>query len=139
MSNGFTNVIVIFTCYWVKKRRSFLLTHLHYRSFRCCFFFSGLSILSVILLFFRTIIYFISSHLTARALHNQMFNSLLRAPVLFFDTNPIGKIEPHSNKTKQNGKRIRFHFDQVVSLIGFPKMFHRLMNNYLMSHIILSM
>ncbi len=36
--------------------------------------------------------YFISCHITARSLHNQMFNSLLRAPVLFFDSNPIGRV-----------------------------------------------
>jgi len=51
----------------------------------------GLSLLSVVLLFIRTMAYFVSCHLTARALHNQMFNALLRAPVLFFDSNPIGK------------------------------------------------
>ena len=50
----------------------------------------GLSLLSVVLLFIRTLTYFISCHLTARSLHNQMFNALLRAPVLFFDSNPIG-------------------------------------------------
>ncbi|CAF0978874.1 unnamed protein product [Rotaria sordida] len=52
----------------------------------------GLSSLSVILLFIRTMIYFLSCHITARSLHNQMFNSLLRAPVFFFDTNPIGRV-----------------------------------------------
>lgn len=36
--------------------------------------------------------YFVSSHMTARSLHNQMFNALLRAPVLFFDSNPIGRV-----------------------------------------------
>jgi ABC-type multidrug transport system fused ATPase/permease subunit len=54
--------------------------------------FLGLSLLSVLLLFFRTFAYFISCHLTARSLHNQMFDALLRAPVLFFDSNPIGEI-----------------------------------------------
>ncbi|UJR31942.1 hypothetical protein I4U23_019415 [Adineta vaga] len=52
----------------------------------------GLSLLSVILLFIRTMAYFISCHITARSLHNQMFNALLRVPVLFFDSNPIGRV-----------------------------------------------
>jgi hypothetical protein len=54
-------------------------------------FFIGLSSLSAVLLFIRTLAYFISCHITARSLHNQMFNALLRAPVFFFDSNPIGK------------------------------------------------
>jgi hypothetical protein len=53
--------------------------------------FIGLSSLSAVLLFVRTMTYFISCHLTARSLHNQMFIALLRAPVFFFDSNPIGK------------------------------------------------
>ncbi|CAF2646337.1 unnamed protein product [Rotaria sp. Silwood2] len=48
--------------------------------------------LSVVLLFIRTMTYLISCHITARSLHNQMFNSILRAPVFFFDTNPIGRV-----------------------------------------------
>ncbi|CAF4787245.1 unnamed protein product, partial [Rotaria sp. Silwood1] len=52
----------------------------------------GLCLLSIILLFIRTLAYFLSCHITARSLHNQMFNSLLRAPVFFFDSNPIGRV-----------------------------------------------
>ncbi|CAF3698029.1 unnamed protein product [Rotaria sp. Silwood1] len=51
-----------------------------------------LCLLSIILLFIRTLAYFLSCHITARSLHNQMFNSLLRAPVFFFDSNPIGRV-----------------------------------------------
>ncbi len=36
--------------------------------------------------------YFVSCHISARSLHNQMFNALIRAPVLFFDSNPIGRV-----------------------------------------------
>ncbi|CAF4313191.1 unnamed protein product, partial [Rotaria sp. Silwood2] len=50
----------------------------------------GFVMLNIILLFIRTILYFLSTHIAARTLHNQMFSSILRAPVLFFDTNPIG-------------------------------------------------
>ncbi|CAM4809475.1 unnamed protein product [Rotaria magnacalcarata] len=52
----------------------------------------GFSLLTVVLLFIRTVAYLISCHITARSLHNQMFNSLLHAPVLFFDSNPIGRV-----------------------------------------------
>ena len=34
--------------------------------------------------------YFFSSHIAARTLHYQMFSSILRAPILFFDSTPIG-------------------------------------------------
>lgn len=33
----------------------------------------------------------------ARTLHNKMFQSVLRTPVLFFDRNPIGKFLPLYN------------------------------------------
>jgi len=36
--------------------------------------------------------YFVSCHISARSLHNQMFNALIRAPVFFFDSNPIGRV-----------------------------------------------
>ena len=86
----------------------------------------GLSLLSVVLLFIRTMAYFVSSHITARSLHNQMFNALLRAPVFFFDSNPIGKRISELNIQKDV---LRF---QVVLSIVSPKMFHLLMNNYQM-------
>ena len=57
----------------------------------------GLSLLSVVMLFIRTMSYFVSCHITARSLHNQMFNALLRAPVFFFDSNPIGE-KAHANE-----------------------------------------
>ena len=34
----------------------------------------------------------------SRNLHNKMFKTVLRAPVLFFDTNPIGKFAFASNQ-----------------------------------------
>jgi len=70
----------------------------------------GLSLLSVVLLFVRTLIYFVSCHITARSLHNQMFNALLRAPVLFFDTNPIGK-----NKGLAKGDFLFLFLGRVVN------------------------
>ena len=32
---------------------------------------------------------------SSQVLHNKMFKAVLRAPVLFFDTNPIGKCDMH--------------------------------------------
>ena len=38
----------------------------------------------------RAIMTFLLCLAAARNLHNKMFRSLLRAPILFFDTNPVG-------------------------------------------------
>ncbi len=38
----------------------------------------------------RTILFYILALRAARVLHNRLFTTLLRAPVLFFDTNPVG-------------------------------------------------
>ncbi|CAF4225185.1 unnamed protein product [Rotaria socialis] len=65
---------------WFKKRDNYFYTLL------------GFVLLNIILLFLRTILYFLSTHIAARTIHNQMFSSILRAPVYFFDTNPIGRI-----------------------------------------------
>ena len=32
----------------------------------------------------------------SRVLHNEMFGSILRAPIRFFDTNPIGRLSPQN-------------------------------------------
>ena len=34
---------------------------------------------------------FVTSLNSSRNLHNKMFKAILRAPILFFDTNPVGK------------------------------------------------
>lgn len=41
---------------------------------------------------------------SSQTLHNKMFESILRAPVLFFDRNPIGKSD-----TKLIGKYVLTH------------------------------
>ena len=46
---------------------------------------------SGVLITSRTILCYLLCFAAARSLHNKMFKSLLRAPVLFFDTNPVGK------------------------------------------------
>ena len=39
----------------------------------------------------RTVFYFLLLLNAAKVVHNRMFAKVLRAPVLFFDTNPIGR------------------------------------------------
>ena len=38
----------------------------------------------------RAVLTFLICLAAARTLHNKMFRSILRAPILFFDTNPVG-------------------------------------------------
>ena len=45
----------------------------------------------ILLSFARTILFFILVLRASRLLHNKMFGAVLRAPVLFFDTNPVGR------------------------------------------------
>ena len=45
---------------------------------------------SVFFVFFRTILSFLICIAAARHLHNKMFKAILRSPILFFDTNPLG-------------------------------------------------
>ena len=53
----------------------------------------GGTVLGVIILnLIRTIAFFFVCVNASRVLHNRMFASILRAPVLFFDTNPIGRV-----------------------------------------------
>ena len=44
----------------------------------------------IVLVFSRTLISFVISLAASRHLHNKMFKAILRSPVLFFDTNPVG-------------------------------------------------
>ena len=43
-----------------------------------------------LLVLFRTILGFLICLAAARNLHNKMFKAILRTPILFFDTNPLG-------------------------------------------------
>lgn len=52
---------------------------------------SGLTLATIVFGFLRSLLVFHVLVSAAQALHNLMFKSLLRAPVLFFDRNPIGK------------------------------------------------
>ncbi|MEE6470889.1 hypothetical protein FKM82_009105 [Ascaphus truei] len=57
--------------------------------------YAGLTVASIIFGFLRSLLVFHILVCAAQALHNTMFQSLLRAPVLFFDRNPIGKLLAH--------------------------------------------
>ena len=44
----------------------------------------------------RSFLFYALSLRAARTLHNRMFSSVIRGPVLFFDTNPIGRYQVFS-------------------------------------------
>ncbi|XP_040281246.1 multidrug resistance-associated protein 4 [Bufo bufo] len=54
--------------------------------------YAGLTVATIVFGFLRSLLMFHVLVSAAQALHNQMFSSLLKAPVLFFDRNPIGRI-----------------------------------------------
>ncbi|XP_033865353.2 ATP-binding cassette sub-family C member 4-like isoform X2 [Acipenser ruthenus] len=54
--------------------------------------YAGLTVVTVIFGFIRSLLLFKVLVNSAQTLHNQMFQSILRTPVRFFDVNPIGRI-----------------------------------------------
>ncbi|XP_078376964.1 ATP-binding cassette sub-family C member 4-like [Oculina patagonica] len=56
------------------------------------YLYTGLALGSTLLLFFSAFLFFQATINSSRNLHSQMFESVLRAPVHFFDTNPSGRI-----------------------------------------------
>uniref|UniRef100_A0A673TNA9 Multidrug resistance-associated protein 4 n=1 Tax=Suricata suricatta TaxID=37032 RepID=A0A673TNA9_SURSU len=54
--------------------------------------YSGLTVATVLFGIARSLLVFYVLVNSSQALHNKMFESILRAPVLFFDRNPIGRI-----------------------------------------------
>ena len=50
----------------------------------------GLTLMVIVLSFIRCTLIFVLLLRASRVLHNRMFRAVLRAPVHFFDTNPIG-------------------------------------------------
>ena len=48
---------------------------------------------SVTIVFVRGFLSFYLFCAASRTLHNKMFDSIIRAPMQFFDTNPVGKLE----------------------------------------------
>lgn len=59
----------------------------------CGFFFiSGLTVATILFGIIRSLLVFQVLVNSGQNLHNKMFQSILKAPVLFFDRNPIGKV-----------------------------------------------
>ncbi|GAM21257.1 hypothetical protein SAMD00019534_044320 [Acytostelium subglobosum LB1] len=56
------------------------------------YIFIGIGLFSVIVAGLRNFAYFTYTVRAGKALHEQLFNSLLRAPMWFFDTTPMGRI-----------------------------------------------
>ena len=54
------------------------------------YIYSGITAASVFASFTRTLGFIYLCVSASRVLHNRMFGAVLRSPVLFFDTNPIG-------------------------------------------------
>nr|XP_058898292.1 ATP-binding cassette sub-family C member 4 isoform X4 [Kogia breviceps] len=54
--------------------------------------YSGLTVSAVLFGLARSLLVFYVLVSSSQTLHNQMFESILRAPVLFFDRNPVGRI-----------------------------------------------
>ena len=53
--------------------------------------YGGLTGLVVVLCVGRNMLFFLLILRSSRLFHNKMFGAVLRAPVLFFDTNPVGR------------------------------------------------
>ena len=56
-----------------------------------CFFISGLTVSTILFGITRSLLIFYILVNSSRTLHNKMLETILRAPVLFFHRNPIGK------------------------------------------------
>ena len=52
--------------------------------------YAGIVSSSIFIVFSRAIFSFLICLAASRHLHNKMFKAILRSPVLFFDTNPVG-------------------------------------------------
>jgi len=55
---------------------------------------------SISIVILRAVLAFVICLAAARNLHNKMFKSVLRTPILFFDTNPVGKHYKPANKAQ---------------------------------------
>ena len=56
-----------------------------------CFFISGLTVSTILFGITRSLLLFYVLVNSSQTLHDKMLESILRAPVLFFNRNPIGK------------------------------------------------
>ncbi len=62
------------------------------KCFRFLFTFLGITLLTILLAIVRAIVFFAFCLMTARSLHQKMFDSVLETTMRFFDLNPIGRI-----------------------------------------------
>ena len=53
--------------------------------------YGGLTGVVILFSISRTTLFFLAILRSSRIFHNKMFAAVLRAPVLFFDTNPVGR------------------------------------------------
>lgn len=61
-------------------------------TYKAIYIYSGIILLSIIVLVTRSIYYFKVAMTSSKNLHNRMFSSLLQAPMRFFNINPTGRI-----------------------------------------------
>ncbi|CAH1257942.1 ABCC4 [Branchiostoma lanceolatum] len=54
--------------------------------------FTGVTVAVVVLSTVRTLFMFYNCIMASHNLHNTMFHAIIRTPILFFDTNPVGRI-----------------------------------------------
>ena len=62
--------------------------------------YGGIICSTVFLVFSRTILSYLITIGAARHLHSRMFKAILRSPILFFDTNPIGMFSRRNDKER---------------------------------------
>ncbi|XP_065919562.1 ATP-binding cassette sub-family C member 4-like isoform X2 [Dysidea avara] len=80
--------------------------------------YSGITLSSISLVLTRTVLTFLICIAASRNLHNKMFRAILRAPVLFFDTNPVGRIlNRFSKDVGFMDDLLPFHFLELMSLV----------------------
>ncbi|MGH0134692.1 UNVERIFIED_CONTAM: hypothetical protein FKN15_036664 [Acipenser sinensis] len=76
--------------------------------------YAGLTVVTVIFGFLRSLLFFKVLVNSAQTLHNQMFQSILRTPVRFFDINPIAVSEVCSAPSVQ----VQWSEEEIRSLIS---------------------
>ncbi|KAB0402447.1 hypothetical protein E2I00_009204, partial [Balaenoptera physalus] len=81
--------------------------------------YSGLTVSAVLFGIARSLLVFYVLVSSSQTLHNQMFESILRAPVLFFDRNPI---EPSYNESLHD--RLCVSFFHFPSTSGITELWH---------------
>jgi len=87
--------------------------------------YAGTTAAAILINFARTITFYFLCVNASRVLHNRMFAAILRAPILFFDTNPIGEqdcvsvamVQHHSYLTLPSAGRVLNRFAKDVGFL----------------------